>query len=211
MNMEDDISPAILRRLPVYRHYLLGIRESRKNVSASMIAAHFGLNDVQVRKDLGIVSGTGRPKTGYDVEQLIGQIEKCLGCRDVTDAILVGAGNLGRALLSYSGFSDYGLNILAAFDTDPALVHTVINGKIILPAAEMEPFCFEKGIRLGIIATPVNFAQSVCDRLISCGVKALWNFAPTILKTPEGVLVENENLASSLAILSKHLRAKAGE
>ncbi len=207
----DTISPTTLRRLPIYRHYLLTVRDKQKNVSASMIAAHFGLNDVQVRKDLGTVSGMGRPKTGYDTEQLLLRIEECLGCGRTMDAILVGAGKLGGALLSYSGFSDYGLNILAAFDAAPALAGASIGGKPVYAASQMEAFCFEKGIRLGIITVPMEAAQGVCDRLCACGVKAIWNFAPTLLRAAEGVLVENENLASSLAILSKHLRAELGD
>ena len=201
-----EISLSTLRRLPVYLHYLNSVRGSRENISASAIAAYFGLNDVQVRKDLGMVSGTGRPKTGYNVEALIAEIEECLDCRTETKAILVGAGNLGKALLSYGGFSDFGLSIVAAFDSDGERIGSRIAGKPVLPMAELETVCLQQGIRLGIITVPVECAQGVCDRLVSCGVRAIWNFAPTILKTPADVLTENENLASSLAILSKHLR-----
>ena len=204
--VKENVPLTTLRRLPVYLHYLTAIKDERKTISASAIAAHFGLNHVQVRKDLGAVSGTGRPKTGYDVAQLIDQIERRLGCYGQMNAVLVGAGNLGKALLSYPGFSDFGLNILAAFDTDPALVGAEINGKTVLLASEIETFCLKNQIRLGIITAPIGAAQAICDRLISCGVEAIWNFAPTILRAPENVLVENENLASSLAILSKHLK-----
>lgn len=204
--MKKAISATTLRRLPVYLHYLNEIKEQRPNVSASAIAAYFGLNDVQVRKDLGAVSGSGRPKTGYRVPELIRQIEDCLGCRENARAILVGAGNLGKALLSYNGFSDYGLTVVAAFDKLEALVGASIAGKPVLPLDKIEPFCFENKIRLAIITTPAAAAQATADRLISCGIKAIWNFAPTILRTPPAILVENENLASSLAILSKHLR-----
>ena len=209
--LEKNVSQTILRRLPVYLHYLLTLKGTKKNVSASMIASHFGLNDVQVRKDLGAVSGTGRPKTGYDVSELIEQIENCLGCRNETKAILVGAGNLGKALLSYDGFADFGLTIVAAFDTDPALVGASIHGKAVRALADMEAFCREGRIRLGIITTPAEAAQGVCDRMVRCGVRAVWNFAPTILVAPEGVLTENENLASSLAVLSTHLMTRAPE
>ncbi|HNX14996.1 MAG TPA: redox-sensing transcriptional repressor Rex [Oscillospiraceae bacterium] len=203
---EKEISVTTLRRLPVYLHYLNSIKGDRKNISSVTIAAAFGLNEVQVRKDLGAVSGSGRPKTGYDVEQLIGQIEQCLGYGSETKTILVGAGNLGKALLSYHGFSDYGLDIIAAFDLCEAVVGTIINGKPVLPLQDVEVVCQNKNIKLGIITTPVKVAQEICDRLIACGIKAIWNFAPTILRVPDNVLIENENLASSLAILSKHLR-----
>lgn len=206
-----EISVSTLRRLPVYLHYLYSIRESRKNISSAAVASSFGLNDVQVRKDLAAISGSGRPKTGYVVEELIAQIESRLGYGNEAKTILVGAGNLGKALLSYNGFADYGLDIIAAFDTDRALIGTSVNGKPVLPTDEIESFCRDKKIRLGIITTPVEYAQSTCERLISCGVKAIWNFAPTILKAPANVLVENENLASSLAILSQHLREEIPE
>jgi redox-sensing transcriptional repressor len=202
---DKSISETTLRRLPIYLHYLNSIKGKRKNVSAAIIAASFGLNDVQVRKDLGVVSGTGRPKTGYDTEELISQIEDCLGYRNETKTILVGAGNLGKALLSYNGFKDYGLDIIAAFDINPAIVGITVNGKPVLPLTDIEKICFEKNIKLGIITTPVEFAQSTCERLVSYGIRAIWNFSPTILRAPENVLIENENLASSLALLSKHL------
>ena len=209
--LEKNVSQTILRRLPVYLHYLRSLRGAKKNVSASMIASHFGLNDVQVRKDLAAVSGTGRPKTGYDVNELIEQLEGCLGCRTETKAVLVGAGNLGKALLSYDGFADFGLTIVAAFDTDPALVGASIHGKTVRPLSDMEAVCREGRIRLGIITTPAEAAQGVCERMVRCGVRAVWNFAPTILVAPAGVLTENENLASSLAVLSTHLTARAPE
>lgn len=201
-----EISKSTLRRLPVYLHYLYSIRDGKANISSAAIANTFGLNDVQVRKDLAMVSGSGRPKTGYDTAELIGQIESCLGCREDTRAILVGAGNLGKALLSYSEFADYGVRIMAAFDVDSALIGTSVGGKNIFPLDHLEAYCLQNAAALGIVTVPVGAAQSVCDRLISCGVRAIWNFAPTILKTPGSVLVENENLASSLGILSRHIR-----
>jgi redox-sensing transcriptional repressor len=200
-----EISLPTLRRLPVYLHYLNSIKDERKNISATAIAAYFGINDVQVRKDLGVVSGTGRPKTGYVTEELIKQIQDCLCCKTDSKAVLVGAGNIGKALLSYSGFSDFGLKIVAAFDTDSRLMGTYINGKPIYSVSELERVCSEQSISLGIIAVPVDYAQSICDKLVSSGIRAIWNFAPAILKKPDGVLIENENLASSLAILSRHL------
>lgn len=201
------ISVRTLRRLPVYLHYLHSVESKQKNISATAIAEFFGLNDVQVRKDLGAVSGSGRPKTGYVVSELIAQIEEHLGCKNETNTVLIGAGNLGKALLSYNGFEDFGLNIVAAFDTNPALVGTEVNGKPILPMVDIEAVCSNKDIHLGIITVPVAAAQEVCDCLVSYGIKAIWNFSPTILRAPENVVVENENLASSLAILSKHLNS----
>jgi redox-sensing transcriptional repressor len=204
--MEDKaISVQTLRRLPIYLHYLNSIKNSHRNISATAISDAFGLNDVQVRKDLGAVSGSGRPKTGYVVKELIEQIEQYLGCRSETKTVLIGAGNLGKALLYYNGFQDFGLNIIAAFDKNEDICGSIINNKPVLPIYDMETVCRNKNIQLGIITVPVPSAQEICDKLISYGIKAIWNFAPTILKVPPNVVVENENLASSLAILSKHL------
>ena len=204
--MDDkNISLQTLRRLPVYLHYLKVIKDEYQSISATAIAEKFGLNDVQVRKDLAAVSGSGRPKTGYFTDELISQIESYLGCRSDTKTVLIGAGNLGKALMSYDGFDDYGIDILAAFDTSEEVYGKMVNGKPILSSEDLEEVCLNKNIRLGIITVPAYGAQSVCDELVSYGVKAIWNFAPTILKVPDGVIVENENLASSLAVLSKHL------
>ncbi len=208
--MTQSISESTLRRLPVYLRYLRSVEGERVNISAAAVAAHFGLNDVQVRKDLGAASGAGKPKTGYNVHQLIERIEYCLCCGQNTRAILVGAGNLGKALLAYSGFEDYGIEIVAAFDSNPEIIGSSIAGKPVLPLVKLETVCFNDSIALGIIATPEGAAQSTCDRLISCGIRAVWNFAPTFLKAPPYALVENENLASSLALLSRHIRDKGG-
>ena len=203
---EKSISMQTLRRLPFYLHYLRTVRDQQVNISATFIAEQMGLNDVQVRKDLASVSGSGRPKTGYSVQELIAQLEGYLGCNDRSFAILVGAGNLGKALLSYEGFADYGLEIVAAIDNEHSLSGTFIGGKPILPDDEMGRLCSEYDIRIGIIAVPASAAQDVCDRLVSLGIRSIWNFAPTILRVPADVQVENENLASSLAVLSRHWR-----
>lgn len=145
------------------------------------------------------------------MEELIAQIRDCLCCKSDTKAVLVGVGNIGKALLSYSGFADYGLKIVAAFDTDSRLMGSYINGKPIYSVSELERVCKEENASLGIIAVPVAYAQTICDKLVFSGIKAIWNFAPAILKKPEGVLIENENLASSLAILSRHLGESANE
>ncbi len=200
-----NISLQTLRRLPVYLHYLKLIKDESASISATAIAERFGLNDVQVRKDLAAVSGSGRPKTGYPTDKLIAQIEEYLGCNSDTKSVLVGAGNLGKALLHYGGFADYGINIVAAFDSDESLVGSTVNGKTLYPVEDMAAICERERIKLGIITVPAHAAQSVCDELVSYGIRAIWNFAPTILRVPDGVIVENENLASSLAVLSGHL------
>jgi len=201
-----EISKSTLKRLPIYLSYLKGIPgDSSEYISATALAAALDMGEVQVRKDLALVSSGGRPKVGYHRESLVQDIEEFLGYANTNDAVLVGAGKLGRALLSYSGFAEYGLNILAAFDSDDVLIGTSKSGKPIMQMSRLEEFCKLNKIRIGIITVPGEFAQEVCDRLIGCGIQAIWNFAPKHLDVPAGILVQSENMAASLAVLSKHL------
>ena len=208
---KKKISQSVLKRLPGYLVYLKNMPQgSPDHISATALAAALGMGEVQVRKDLAIVSDGGRPKIGYLREGLIHDIEKFLGYNNTTDAVLIGAGKLGQALMGYSGFDEYGLNIVAGFDRSPNSDHTE-EGKPIYPIIDLPQFCRENKILMGIITVPADHAQKVCDELIAGGVKAIWNFAPTHLEVPEGILVQNENMATSLAVLSVHLRAQIKE
>ena len=209
--MDKKISKSVLKRLPGYHAYLKSIQNpDSPYISATAIANALDMGEVQVRKDLAMVSDGGRPKVGYIREHLIEDIEQFLGYDNTTDAILVGAGRLGQALLGYSGFEEYGLNILAAFDIRPE-TKSKDSGKPILPLDQMESFCREHKILMGIITVPTEFAQEACDRMIQAGIKAIWTFAPTHLDVPDHVMVHNENMANSLAILSMHLQAQMKE
>ena len=208
---QKKISKSVLKRLPGYLAYLKSMPEnSPPHISATALANALGMGEVQVRKDLAMVSDGGRPKIGYLRESLIDDIEQFLGYDNTTDAVLIGAGKLGQALLGYSGFDAYGLNILAAFDTNPVADSTE-EGKPIYHISQLESFCRANKVRMGIITVPTQHAQSVCDQLIACGIKAVWNFAPTHLEVPAKILVQNENMATSLAVLSMHLQAHMKE
>ena len=203
-----EISKAVLKRLPGYLSYLKSIPEGQYTyISATALAAALNMGEVQVRKDLAMVSDGGRPKVGYLREKLMEDISQFLGYNNTTDAILVGAGKLGQALLDYGGFEAYGLNILAAFDVDPKVSQTG-SGKQILHVDRLEDFCRSNMVLMGIITVPSEHAQEACDRLIQCGIKAVWNFAPVHLDVPDHILVQNENMATSLAVLSMHLQAQ---
>ena len=209
--MDKKISKAVLKRLPTYLAYLKSISETdRPYISATALANALGMGEVQVRKDLAMVSDGGRPKIGYPREQLIEDIEQFLGYDNTTDAILIGAGKLGQALMCYKGFDEYGLNILAGFDRNPNGKQTD-NGKPIYHLDDLESFCRSHKVLMGIITVPQEAAQRVCDKLIACGIKAVWSFAPGHLEVPEGVMVHNENMATSLALLSVHLQAQMRE
>lgn len=202
-----EISKSVLKRLPGYLSYLKSIPEGQQiYISATALANALSMGEVQVRKDLAMVSDGGRPKVGYLRESLIEDISQFLGYDNTTDAILVGAGKLGQALLGYCGFEAYGLNILAAFDTNPKQNQSE-DGKPIFHLGELECFCRSHIVLMGIITVPAEYAQQVCDLLIKCGIKAIWNFAPVHLDVPPNILVQNENMATSLAVLSMHLQA----
>lgn len=208
---EKEISKSVLKRLPVYLAYLKSLpADAPEYISATTIANALGMGDVQTRKDLAAVSNGGRPKVGYCRENLVYDLEQYLGYDNTNDSVLIGAGKLGQALLGYSGFDDYGLNILAAFDTHPTTSQSC-TGKPIFPMEMLESYCRNNKIMMGIIAVPASCAQEACDRLVASGIKAIWNFAPTHLEVPEQILVQNENMATSLAVLSMHLRAHMKE
>lgn len=206
-----EISKSVLKRLPGYLAYLKSIPDgTMPYISATALANALGMGEVQVRKDLAMVSDGGRPKIGYLRESLIEDISQFLGYDNTTDAILVGAGKLGQALLGYGGFEAYGLNILAAFDAKPFAAKTH-EGKPVYGMEQLESFCRGNKVLMGIITVPAPFAQEVCDQLVSCGIMAIWNFAPVHLDVPDNILVQNENMATSLAVLSMHLQAQIKE
>ena len=194
-----SIPKATLGRLPQYLEYLRSLPEIRRTISATAIAKALSLGDVQVRKDLAVVSGAGKPKIGYETDKLITDIESHLGYERLTNAVLVGAGKLGRALLDYDGFEDFGVKIIAGFDCNETVLTK--GTKDILPIRDIEVYCREHDVKLGIITVGQGSAQDVCDKLVGSGIKAIWNFAPVTLKVPNEVLLKQENLALSLAYL----------
>jgi len=201
----------VLKRLPAYLSYLKSMPENAPpHISATSLANALGMGEVQVRKDLAMVSDGGRPKIGYLRESLVDAIEQFLGYDNTTDAVLVGAGNLGRALMDYEGFEEYGLNIVAAFDADPVAERTE-GGKPIYPVEKLASFCRSHKILMGIITVPAENAQAVADQLVAGGIKAIWNFAATYLDVPSNILIQTENMATSLAVLSVHLQAQIKE
>ena len=207
---QKKISKSVLKRLPGYLAYLKSMPESAAYISATALANALGMGEVQVRKDLAMVSDGGRPKIGYQREGLIEDIEQFLGYDNTTDAVLIGAGKLGLALMGYKGFEEYGLNILAAFDRNPKLEKTD-EGKPVYHIDKLEAFCRSNKVLMGIITVPGDAAQEVCDKLIACGIKAVWSFAPAHLEVPPHILVQYENMATSLAVLSMHLQAQIKE
>ena len=202
-----NVSKATIGRLPAYHRYLQEkLAAGEKTVSSTAIAEDLHLNAVQVRKDLSAIAReAGKPKLGFAVADLIADIDRFLGYDNLNDAVLVGVGGLGKALAGYVGFKNYGLNIVAAFDADPARAGTEIGGIKVFPADELARLVRRLNVLIGIIAVPKEAAQGVADELIRGGVRAIWNFAPVHLNVPENIAVKNEDMAASLAILSKRL------
>jgi len=209
--MPPPIPQASLKRLPQYHHYLIDLEaKGIRQVSCTMIGADLNCVPVQVRKDLQYTGIIGKPKTGYSVPELIQAIETFLGWNNVTEAFLVGAGNLGTALLGHERFSKFGMRIVAAFDTDPNKIGKWIHERAILPLEELDDLAKRMSIHLGIITTPAETAQAVADEMVRAGILAIWNFAPVRLKVPENIFVHNEDLYSSLASLSWKLSRRFG-
>ncbi len=206
---QANVMKATLGRLPAYLQYLKTVDPKEcENISATIIAKALGLGEVQVRKDLNSVSGAGRPKLGYKTSDLIKRLEEVLGQKAVCKAVIIGAGKLGNALLDYKGFSNYGLEISAAFDIDAEIIGTQESGKDILHLDCLEEHCKSEDVKIGIITVPENAAQNICDKLINCGIEAIWNFAPCQLNVPEGITLQQENLALSLAHLKLQMNNK---
>lgn len=192
-----------LNRLPQYHHYLAELNSRGINrVSCSDIGRDLNLVPVQVRKDLQLTGIVGKPKTGYPVPELIHSIETFLGWNNVNEAFLVGAGNLGTALLGHERFSNFGLRIVAAFDSDPEKIGGWVHGKAVLPLDKLADLARRMSIHLGIITAPAEYAQAIADEMVKGGIQAIWNFAPVRLKVLPQIIVHNEDLYSSLASLS---------
>ena len=201
-----SIPKATLGRIPLYIQYLRDLSEEDvATISATKIARGLSLGEVQVRKDLALISGRGKPKVGYERTKLIRDLEEHLGSESLTYAVLIGAGKLGTALLDYSGFEEFGIKIVAGFDCNEKNLRADKSHPV-LSMQDLEAYCAEHHVRIGIITVGQGSAQEVCDRLIACGIRAIWNFAPCALTVPENVFLKQENLALSLAHLNSQIK-----
>lgn len=206
--MQDNrISDAVIHRLPKYYRYLSELEAAGiERVASSRMSHDMSLNASQIRRDLNCFGGFGQQGYGYQVNRLKQEIMKILGIGLPHQAVIVGAGNIGQALLKYRHFSDEGYNISAVFDADPSLIGRDVGGKVILSMSELAGFVKDNHVDIGIITVPKAFAQKTADMLVSLGVRGIWNFAPTDVKVRRGVSVENVHLSDSLYILSYHMR-----
>jgi redox-sensing transcriptional repressor len=201
------IPEATVARLPIYLRSLLDLaEEGRTSVSSDDLARLAGVNAAKVRKDLSYLGSYGTRGVGYDVEYLLYQITRELGLTQDWPAALVGAGNLGRALASYKGFSERGFRIAALLDVDDAVVGDVVGGLTVRHLDELKEAVVDENISIGIITTPPAAAQEVADRLVDAGIKSILNFAPAVVNVPPDVQVRKVDLAIELQILSFHMQ-----
>jgi redox-sensing transcriptional repressor len=209
MSNEGKISNLTLKRFPRYLHFLRHLKmQGEKMVSASEMSRQLDLHHTQIRKDLALTGVRGVPKVGHDLNELINAIEEFLNWKNTTDAFLVGAGHMGRALIGYRGFQNTGIKILAAFDRDVEKVGLEISGVPVYPVEKLANLADRMHIRIGIIATPAAVSQEIADIMVASGMLAIWNFAPLRLEVPDNIIVEYADIYSSLAALSHKLGEK---
>ena len=195
-----------IRRLPIYLTLLRRLRdEGVTTVSSTLIAKELKLTGIQVRKDFAMTGIVGRPKVGRATQDLIDHILRFLGWDKPRDAFLIGVGHIGTALLAYADFQRENLNIVAAFDNHPAKIGKTVFGREVLPMSEFKKMVALRKVDMAIITVRPATAQEVTDQVVSAGIRGIWSFAPFQVRVPEGVIVEDVLLQSSLAVLSQKL------
>jgi redox-sensing transcriptional repressor len=209
---EPVIPVQTLRRIPYYHQILSELEQKGEQFVSSKYLAHFfHVDDTQVRKDVSVIGYKGKPKSGYSVSGLKAAIGDFLGINTENTAILIGAGKLGSALIEYPGLSEYGLKLVAVFDSDPRKQKKQVGGFAVQPLENLEKVVQSFDVGIAIITVPKEAAQEVCSRLVNQKIKAIWNFAPTQLSAPPDVTIRNENMAVGLALLSHYLKKRTAE
>ncbi len=203
---EPEVSQPALRRLPLYFGFLKEQQEKGvRTISSSTIADNLNLHPVQVRKDLSLTQVSGKPRAGFSVDRLLEELSRMLDYHNLKNAVLVGCGQLGRALLNYPGFRGYGLNFIAAFDQDRSLVGEKVGPAQVYAMEELSTIIRRYQVHIAVLTVPASAAQAIAEELIRYDIRAIWNFAPVFLQLPEEIIVQNENIAASLSVLSKRL------
>lgn len=195
-----------LRRLPWYLSNIkLLKKKGERYVSSTQISKEINIDASQIAKDLSYVNISGRTRVGYDTDELINVLEDFLGFTNSHKAFLFGVGSLGGALLGDSGLAHFGLQIVAAFDINPKLVGTRINGIPIYHSSEFIEKMNEYNVNIGILTVPIEIAQNITDKMIEGGIKAVWNFTPFRIRVPENIVVQNTSLYAHLAVMFNRL------
>lgn len=204
---EKKVSIAVIRRLPKYLRFLEDLEESGvKGISSQELSELTGFTASQIRQDFNNFGGFGQQGFGYNVKSLKENIGKIVGYDLTKNAVIVGAGNLGKTVAKYSGFRDAGLNIIGIFDRNPNNIGQDIDGTEIQDISKIENFLKNKKVHVGIITVDKESAQDIADLFVKYGVNGIWNFAPLDLNLPEGTMVENMRFTESLLVLSYFLK-----
>lgn len=202
----EAIPQGVVARLPIYFRYLSELElAGTERVSSAQLGEALDFTAAQIRSDLSYFGSFGQQGYGYNVKELLQQVKQILGLDQKYSLVLVGAGNLGKAIASYDWFRIQGFEIKAIFDIDPLLVGNHLGGCVIRPFAEFDDYLEKNPIDIAILATPKDTSQDICDRLVNAGVGSIWNFSPTQLNVPQNVIVEDIHLADSLLCLAFRL------
>lgn len=194
---------AVIKRLPKYHRYLSELLDNDvERISSKELSEKIGFTASQIRQDLNCFGDFGQQGYGYNVRELNNQIDTILGLTREYKTIVVGAGNIGQAIANYTNFVNLGFKLTCIFDTNPKLIGLKIHDIEIKDIDDLEGFLNKNKIDIGIVCVPKSNAQRVCDMMVKCGIKAVWNFAPLDLEVPEEVIVENVHLSESLLTLS---------
>ncbi|MFL0246437.1 redox-sensing transcriptional repressor Rex [Candidatus Clostridium stratigraminis] len=209
---KNNISMAVIKRLPKYHRYLQELLENDiDRISSKELSEKIGFTASQIRQDLNCFGDFGQQGYGYNVKDLSNEIRSILGLTKDYNTIIIGAGNIGQAIANYTRFDRLGFSLLGIFDANPKMVGLSIRDVEIKDVDNLPEFLHKNKVDIGIICVPKNSAQKVCDALVKNGVKAIWNFAPTDLEIPEDVVVENVHLSESLLTLSYLLKDRNEE
>ncbi|MBQ3047772.1 MAG: redox-sensing transcriptional repressor Rex [Clostridia bacterium] len=207
-NDRNNLIPiATIKRLPIYLSVINDyMQKGKTEISSNKIAHIINENPSLVKKDLSyVISKEGKPKIGYEIKSLIADLKSFLSNNHFNKAVIVGTGLLGSALMSYNGFDEYNLQIECGFDIDKTKINTEISNKKIYDINNLEDFVKQNNIKIGIITTPQNYAQKVAEMLIRAGIKAIWNFTSSHIDVSKNIIIKNEDLATSLVVISKQL------
>lgn len=210
--IKTGVPEPTLRRMPVYMFYLKRLREEGvMNISAPKIGKDLDFDSTQVVKDLSYSGISGKPRIGYNIYELISALEEFLGFNRKNEAFLVGVGNLGSALLAYQGLQETGVKVIAGFDVDPAKVGKKYGNSHVLHMDKFQDLVERLHISIGILTTPSDIAQETAEKMVSCGIQAIWNLTPVNLKLGENVIVQNTTMYANLTVLIKKLIDKTEE
>jgi redox-sensing transcriptional repressor len=209
--VNTPVPKVTVQRLPVYLRCLESLSSGLEHVSSDQLAEMAGVNPAKVRKDLSYLGSFGVRGVGYDIEHLRFQIRIELGLEEDWPVVIVGIGNLGRALANYAGFGDRGFNVVGLFDADPAKVGKKLDGLVIEPLKDLQRSSRSKGASIGLITTPASAAQETAEALASAGIRSILNFAPTVISPPDGVDIRRVDLSTELQVLSFYLHRRRSE